>query len=34
MPTFHPAHLLRQPQAKREVWADLKKVLAQLGSTP
>jgi DNA polymerase len=34
MPTFHPAYLLRQPQAKREVWADLKKVLAQLGSTP
>ena len=23
MPTLHPAFLLRQPQAKREVWADL-----------
>ena len=23
MPTFHPAYLLRNPAAKREVWADL-----------
>ena len=23
MPTLHPAFLLRQPQAKRQVWADL-----------
>jgi DNA polymerase len=31
MPTFHPAYLLRTPQAKREVWDDLKKVAADLG---
>jgi len=30
MPTFHPAYLLRQPQAKREVWADLQEVLRHL----
>lgn len=32
MPTFHPAYLLRQPQAKREVWKDLQEVLRQLGT--
>jgi DNA polymerase len=31
MPTFHPAYLLRNPAAKREVWADLQAVLKQLG---
>jgi DNA polymerase len=31
MPTFHPAYLLRNPAAKREVWDDLKAVLKQLG---
>jgi uracil-DNA glycosylase len=31
MPTFHPAYLLRQPEAKREVWNDLKLVLDHLG---
>lgn len=31
MPTFHPAYLLRQESAKREVWQDLKAVLAQVG---
>lgn len=30
MPTFHPAYLLRNPDAKREVWADLKAVMARL----
>ncbi|MFN4287337.1 MAG: uracil-DNA glycosylase family protein [Brevundimonas sp.] len=30
MPTFHPAFLLRQPQAKREVWADVLAVRARL----
>lgn len=30
MPTFHPAYLLRNPNAKREVWEDIKKVLAFL----
>jgi uracil-DNA glycosylase family 4 len=33
MPTFHPAYLLRQPQAKREVWDDLREVLRQLQRT-
>lgn len=31
MPTFHPAYLLRQPDAKREVWSDLRQVLARVG---
>ncbi|HKQ71713.1 MAG TPA: uracil-DNA glycosylase [Polyangiaceae bacterium] len=31
MPTFHPAYLLRNPAAKREVWADLQAVLKQMG---
>jgi uracil-DNA glycosylase family 4 len=31
MPTFHPAYLLRNPAAKREVWHDLKLVAADLG---
>lgn len=26
IPTFHPAYLLRNPGAKREVWEDMKKV--------
>jgi uracil-DNA glycosylase len=32
MPTYHPAYLLRTPSAKKEVWADMKKVLEELGS--
>ncbi len=31
MPTFHPAYLLRNPAAKREVWEDLQSVLRQMG---
>ena len=31
MPTFHPAYLLRNPSAKREVWQDMQAVLAKLG---
>jgi uracil-DNA glycosylase family 4 len=36
MPTYHPAYLLRTPSAKKEVWADMKKVMGELGigSTP
>jgi DNA polymerase len=37
MPTFHPAFLLRQPQRKRDTWADLKQVigaLERLGISP
>jgi uracil-DNA glycosylase family 4 len=30
MPTLHPAFLLRQPQAKRQVWADLLAFSAKL----
>jgi len=31
MPTLHPAYLLRNPPAKREVWEDMKTVLTRLG---
>lgn len=31
MPTFHPAYLLRTPAAKKDVWNDMKKVMAELG---
>jgi DNA polymerase len=34
MATYHPAYLLRNPPAKPDVWADLKKVMAFLGLTP
>lgn len=34
MPTFHPAFLLRKPEAKREAWHDLKQVMARLGIVP
>ncbi|HXN64766.1 MAG TPA: uracil-DNA glycosylase [Candidatus Acidoferrales bacterium] len=33
LPTYHPAYLLRNPPAKADVWADLKKVIAELGLT-
>ena len=31
MPTFHPAYLLRNPEAKRPVWDDLQAVQVALG---
>ena len=31
MPTYHPAYLLRNPAAKKDVWNDMKKVMAELG---
>jgi uracil-DNA glycosylase len=34
MPTFHPAYLLRNPAAKRDVWSDLQAVMKQLGRAP
>ena len=34
MPTYHPAYLLRTPAAKKDVWADMKKVMAELGIAP
>lgn len=30
MPTYHPAYLLRNPSAKKDVWEDMKKVHARL----
>ena len=33
VPTFHPAYLLRNPPAKREVWQDLKRVKMLLESS-
>jgi DNA polymerase len=32
MPTYHPAYLLRNPNAKKDVWEDMKKVVAFLKS--
>ena len=32
--TYHPAYLLRNPNAKSEVWKDLQKVMAHLGLQP
>lgn len=34
MATYHPAYLLRNPNAKPEVWKDLQKVMAFLGLNP
>lgn len=34
MPTFHPAYLLRNPAAKREVWEDMKLVRDALAARP
>ena len=31
MPTYHPAYLLRNPPAKKDVWEDMKTVLKRLG---
>jgi len=33
MPTYHPSYLLRNPSAKKDVWADLKLVMDVLGSS-
>ncbi len=33
MPTFHPSFLLRNPEMKRPVWEDLKKVVGFLKTT-
>jgi len=30
MPTFHPAYLLRNPESKKEVWEDMKKIMEKL----
>ena len=31
MPTFHPAYLLRNPAAKKQVWQDVQKIIKFLG---
>jgi DNA polymerase len=33
LPTFHPAYLLRTPEAKREAWMDLQTVARELSLT-
>lgn len=33
MPTYHPAYLLRNPEMKKEVWRDMKKVMEYLKET-
>jgi DNA polymerase len=33
MPTFHPSYLLRNPAAKRDVWEDMKMVMARLAES-
>lgn len=30
LPTYHPAYLLRNPDKKRDVWEDMKKIMHQL----
>ncbi|MBF0216260.1 MAG: uracil-DNA glycosylase [Candidatus Omnitrophica bacterium] len=30
IPTFHPAYLLRNPEAKKEVWEDMRKIAKEL----
>ncbi len=34
MPTYHPAYLLRTPEAKADAWKDLQQVMAVFGKTP
>ena len=34
IPTYHPAYLLRNPSAKRDVWEDMKRVRAILTQSP
>jgi len=31
LPTYHPAYLLRNPDKKRDVWEDMKKLIKELG---
>ena len=31
MPTYHPAYLLRNPSAKRQVWDDIQKIMKHMG---
>lgn len=31
LPTYHPAYLLRNPDKKRDVWEDMKKLINEMG---
>jgi uracil-DNA glycosylase family 4 len=31
LPTYHPAYLLRNPEKKRDVWEDMKKLMKTMG---
>ena len=31
LPTYHPAYLLRNPEKKRDVWEDMKKLMKAMG---
>ncbi len=31
LPTYHPAYLLRNPDKKRDVWEDMKKLMSEMG---
>jgi uracil-DNA glycosylase len=32
--TYHPSYLLRNPEAKKPVWDDMKLLMADMGVTP
>ena len=32
--TYHPAYLLRNPERKRDVWEDMKKLMKEMGDRP
>ena len=32
LPTYHPAYLLRNPNKKRDVWEDMKKIMKAMGA--
>lgn len=34
LPTYHPAYLLRNPDKKRDVWEDMKKLMKAMDSNP
>lgn len=31
MPTYHPAYLLRNPSAKKQVWEDVQRIMQEIG---
>jgi len=32
--TYHPAYLLRNPERKRDVWEDMKKLMKEMEDRP